>query len=157
MSNNIHVYGQGANGGHAVGLDIDGLRVLITPSGPEDDAAAVSLAKAIESTSELAERLRAAEAENVRLRTLVEKEQSALRHALMGKRRFFGRVLLTPELPGDWGGVVWLYDPDKREQGMGIRFNSLRDVRETCPELWVVGTVDGGVLLDAAPLGGAES
>lgn len=148
----IHVYGASANGGHAVGLDVGDLRVLVTPSGPECDSAAVELAKSIAATHELAERLRASEAENVRLRALVEKEQAALRHALMGKRRFFGRALLTPELPGDWSGAVWLYDPDKREQGMGLRFHSLRDVRETYPELWVVGTVDGGVLLDAAPL-----
>lgn len=148
----IHVYGAGANGGHAVGLDVGNLRVLVTPSGPEDDVAAVKLAQAVASAHELTERLRATAEDNARLRALVEKEQAAVRHMLTGNRRLFGAALLLPELAGDWTGPVWLYDPDKREKGIGLRFPSLLAVRETYPELWVVGVVDGGVLLDAAPL-----
>lgn len=149
---NIHVYGQSANGGHAVGIDFGNLRVLVTPSGPEDDAAAVKLAQTVAAAGELADRLRTAADDNARLRAAVEREQAAVRHMLSGKRRFFGVTLMLPELPGDWTGPVWLHDPDKRDRGMSLRFPSLRAVRETYPELWVVGVLDGGVLLDAAPL-----
>ena len=57
-------------------------------------------------------------------------------------------MLLKPATPGAWSGEVWLLDPTKQEQGFGLRFESLAEVRRSHPELWVVGIVDDGVLLD---------
>lgn len=148
----IHVYGQSANGGHAVGLDVGGLRVLIQPRGPEEDAAAVALAQAVEHAAGLAAELQRAQAGLRREAARADAAEAALARALEGRRALFGRALLVPELAGDWGGPVWLYDPERRERGMGLRFPSLEALRHAYPELWVAGLLDGGVLLDAAPL-----
>lgn len=161
----VTVYGlANTYGGHDVEVGVgDDFRVSIRPRGPEHDAAALDLASAIVDASavqaqiEVERRAReedraAANATFVRLSAERDAAHAALRAAVEGRRRFFGPVLCMPATEDDWSGEVWLLDPDKRESGFGLRFKSLAEVRERHPELWIVGVVNGGVLLDAARL-----
>lgn len=77
--------------------------------------------------------------------------RSALVSAINGRRRFFGPVLCVPGRDG-WAGEVWLHDPEKRERGSGLAFESLARLRELHPELWIVRTQGDGVLLDVCPI-----
>lgn len=157
------VYGTNGSGGHNVGVEVDGHQVLIQSSGPEDDAACVRLAESIENAGTLAEQLEetkrrhaeelaAAKAANEALRARLAQAEASLRAAIEGERRFFGPALCVPANAGDWSGPVWLLDPEKRENGFGLRFESVRELRAAHPELWIVDVTDGGVLVDAVPL-----
>jgi hypothetical protein len=156
-------YGQRGDGAHNVGVDLEhlGVRVLVQPSGADENKAARLVAERICDGEEHVSRLQA-EADALRLdnralwgrvaalRTELRTAQTINEAAIAGRRRFFGAVLMTPVTPGDWTGEVWLLDPAKRERGYGLRFNSLAEVRALHPELWVVRVEpDGAILLDA--------
>lgn len=161
----ITVFGQNGRGGHSVGLRAGSVAVLLTSDGPETDAACVELAHEIRSANDRLE-IRAAQVERheaeveslrAKLRVLTA-ERDALRdtieHATRGARRFNGPVLCKPHSADAWDGAVWLLDPEKQDGGFGLYFASLAEVRRAHPELWIVGLSEGGILLDARPLGG---
>lgn len=156
----IHEYMANANGARNLGFDAaEGVRVLIEPRGPEHQKRAQQVAVAfadaaleqqaqqlaldgLQAANEaLAEQLRRAKAQ-------VASATGALEASITGRRRFLGPVLMKPTRPGDWSSDVWLLDPVKQERGFGLRFDSVAEVRRAHPELWVVASVDGGVLLD---------
>lgn len=159
----ITVFGVNGRGGHNVGVTVGGITATIFSDGPEDDAACVRLAEAIErasaSLAELDEAKRLHAVEIKRLRGIVDGLEARVRDlgetqlaALEGRRRFFGPVLCVPVTAGDWAGPVWLLDPEKQDRGFGLRFESLRELRELHPELWIVDVTECGVLLDAVKL-----
>lgn len=152
----VVVYGRNSGGGHHVGTVVDGLRVLVSSDSEGTDERAVRLAEAIRDAGherEVAARdLRACNEHRRRLSAERDGARHALQAAIAGRRRFNGPVLLVPAMAGDWSGAVWLQDPEKRDRGFGLRFESLAEVREAHPELWVVGMNEHGVLLDAAVL-----
>jgi len=146
-------------GGNA-GFSVPGANVLVSPTGDGNAQTTHEVAARILDTEAWAA---AKVAEIARLDRLVselrdraERAESKLSHqrvineaAIAGKRRFFSAVLMKPTAPGDWSGEVWLMDPTKQEKGNALRFSSLAEVRAEHPELWVTGTTDDGVLLDA--------
>ncbi|MFZ5440489.1 MAG: hypothetical protein ACOZQL_10800 [Myxococcota bacterium] len=157
----IHEYMANAAGARNLGFDAaEGVHVLVQPASAEYQKRAQQVAIAFadaaleqqaqqlaldalqKANESLADQLRKARARIAELET-------ANKAAVTGRRRFFGPVLLLPPRPGDWSGEVWLVDPVKREYGRALVFDSLAEVRRMHPELWVVGVVDGGVLLDA--------
>lgn len=156
MNTDPFVYGQNGGGGRNVGLDVRGVRVLLQSDGAAEDERVLRLARDIQAGVAAldAERARAAEAtrRTERLARELDTARAALGAATTGRRRFFGPVLCRPATPGDWSGPVWLLDPEKGERGSGLRFASLAELRAVHPELWIVGCVDGGVLLDACAL-----
>ena len=158
----VFVYGRNCNGGHNVGVEVDGTRVLIESRGEEHDKEVDRLARSIAEKHEAnvvseSERL----AHHQRVRNLSEMldranerarmARSALESALNGRRRFFGPVLCVAG-PDGWSGEVWLLDPQKRESGSGLAFDSLADLREMHPELWIVRPEGDGILLDVCPI-----
>lgn len=161
------VFGTNGCGGHNVSLRVGGLYVLITSEGPEQDDRALHLAEAIEATGrdveahamrlqELRVEIEHRDAVIAALRVKLARADDALSAALDGRRRFLGPVLCVPARDGDWAGAIWLLDPDKREGGFGVHFDSLSEVRRTHPELWVIGATERGVLLDAVSIGGGR-
>lgn len=142
-----------ASGARAVSFERDGFDVRISPSTADDNQAAHALA--VRLSSEIAtisdDRVRADRLVeiNARLRARVEQLEVAAEAAVVGRRRFFGPVLVVPEAPGDWAGSVLLLDPEKKRRGQSLRFASLRELRREHPELWIVGQDADGVLLDA--------
>jgi hypothetical protein len=156
----VTVYGQRQDGARNLGLEVGGIRVLLTPPDEEHQVEAGRLAawlleQEVERGTLLA-RLRAAEEEAETLRGHLQRAREAVRAAderanaaIAGRRRFFGPVLLQPARAGDWTGEVWLLDPEKQGRGSGLRFASLAEVRAMHPELWVVGVAEDGILLDA--------
>lgn len=150
-----HQWMRRANGERAVSFRRNGFEVLVTPSNESENDAALSLAQALSREMALAadaedraERLSEA---NAKLRARVEQLEAAAEAAVVGRRRFFGPVLAVPEVAGDWAGAVLLLDPEKRHRGYSLRFGSMRVLHREHPELWVVGHVSDGVLLDATP------
>lgn len=157
MAPQITRYAPHADGRYNIGIDVtDRITVLITPRDVDAQAAAEFSATLIADQHEEVNRLRAAldESRNalIRAKANATQAENALDAALKGTRRFFGPVLLKPEMPGDWKGAVWLLDPDKQEKGWGLRFDSLADVRREYSELWIAARVNDGILLDAAPI-----
>ena len=162
----IHVFGRNASGGHNVGIDACGLRVLVESRDESTDESAVQLAQRIDAMARgvgvsifqkaVYEREISDLRETVaRMERQFVKARATLDAAVTGRRRFFGPVLLSPGSEG-WHGDVWLLDPTKEDAGMGIRFESLAALREEHPELWIVDTHPRGVILDALPLPGAQ-
>jgi hypothetical protein len=147
-----------ADGSYNLGVTVgDTVRVLVEPVSVDAQADAEKTASFIGHQTEEIARL---EQKIIELRDALTKArtsrktaESALDAALSGKRRFFGRVMMKPAMPGDWTGEVWLLDPEKQERGWGMRFQSTADVRREYPELWPVGKTHDGILLDACPLG----
>jgi len=156
----IHEYMKSASGGRNLGFDAaPGVHVLVQPidakhqkraqqvafafadAALEQQAQKLALDGLQAANESLADQLRKARARIAEL-------EAANEAAVTGRRRFFGPVLLKPARPGDWSGEVWLLDPVKKEHGRTLVFDSLAEVRQLHPELWVVGVVDGGVLLD---------
>jgi len=160
----IFVYGRNGNGGHNVGVEVDGIRVLIESRGEDHDRDVERLARTIAERHEanaVADHERRAHREAVlHLSEMIDRAneraraaKSALECAIPGRRRFFGPVLCVPGRDG-WSGEVWLLDPEKRDRGAGIQFDSLAHLREVHPELWIVRTEGEGVLLDVCALSG---
>jgi hypothetical protein len=153
-------YGQRTgDGARNVGVDLDGVRLLVQPSSAKDNGAARALAERIISDEDarlvLAVQLEAERNDAARLREQIRRleaklsEQRAINEAaIAGRRRFFGPVLMKP-VAADWAGEVWLLDPERKERGSGLRFASVAEVRALHPELWIVAITDDGVLLDA--------
>lgn len=148
-----HQWMKRANGERAVSFRRGGFEVMVTPGDESQNEAALSLAQVL--SREMAhaadaearsERLSAVAA---RLRARVEQLEAAAEAAITGRRRFFGPVLVVPEKAGDWAGPVLLLDPEKRYRGTALRFGSMRELHREHPELWIVGPVADGVLLDA--------
>lgn len=160
----IHEYMTTASGARNLGFEAaPGVNVLVQPSDAEHQKRAqqVALAFADAALEQQAQRLAldGLQAANESLADQLRKARARIAEldaaneaSLTGRRRFFGPVLLKPSMPGDWAGQVWLLDPVKQEHGRALVFGSLAEVRRLHPELWVVGIVDGGVLLDALPL-----
>lgn len=158
----VFVYGRNGNGGHNVGLEVDGTRVLIESRGEEHDKEVERLARSIAERHEanaVAEGEREAHRHREReLSQMVKRAnerarmaRSALESVLNGRRRFFGPVLCVAGRDG-WSGEVWLLDPQKRESGSGLAFDSLAHLREMHPELWIVRPEGDGILLDVCPI-----
>jgi len=158
----VFIYGRNGNGGHNVCVEVDGTRVLVESRGEEHDKEVERLARSIAEKHEanvVAEGER--RANNQRVRDLSEMlnranerarmARSALQSALNGRRRFFGPVLCVAG-PEGWAGEVWLLDPEKRESGSGLVFDSLAHLREMHPELWIVRPHADGILLDVCPI-----
>jgi hypothetical protein len=158
----VFIYGRNGNGGHNVGVAVDGTRVLIESRGEEHDKEVERLARSIAEKHEAnvvsdGER-RAHKVTVSRLSESLERAnerarmaRSALESALNGRRRFFGPVLCVAG-PDGWSGEVWLLDPQKRESGFGLVFDSLAHLREMHPELWIVRPEVDGILLDVCPI-----
>jgi len=146
-------YAQKADGSRNVGVQIGAVSVLFQPSGPEHDADAERLAEqvagAADHLAQLGLDVANKSASIADLRRRVEASEARLSASLDGKRRFFGPVLVKPNTDGDWGGTVWALDPEKQEGGRGIMFASLAELRLEHPELWPIGVMDGGILMDA--------
>lgn len=143
----------------------DGVRVRVEPTHKSNNEAALRWAELIASSAlariTVEAQTTAVQNENSDLRAKVQKLEALVADlravneaAITGRRRFFTPVLLKPATPGAWNGEVWLLDPTKQERGFGLRFESLAEVRRSHPELWVVGIVDDGILLDG--FGGAR-
>lgn len=157
----IHEYMANSAGARNLGFDAaDGVHVLIQPSSAEHQKRAqqVAVAFADAALEQQAQQLAldGLQAANETLSNSARRGRASLSSSALrwrpsptGRRRFFGPVLMKPARPGEWDGEVWLLDPEKRERGFSLRFESLAEVRQLHPELWVVGVVDGGVLLDA--------
>lgn len=159
----VHVYGRNGSGGRNVGIETDGMKLLVYSTNEGTDAAALALAHRIvdrEDARVAAEaQIATARAEAMHLRELLDRAESSLRdarHALQvaidGRRRFFGPVLCEPASVAGWEGPIWLLDPQKRDRGTGLRFASLAELRMRHPELWIVRVEGTSILLDAAPL-----
>ena len=157
QDNRIHRYADLGDGRRNLGIDVsEHVSVLISPQSTAAQEEAERVATLfVDHRSEL-EHMRSALSE---CRGAIEKAkaraiaaESALSAALSGTRRLFGRVLMKPSTAGAWNGEVWLLDPERKERGLGLRFDSVADVRIAYPELWVVDVTNDGVLLDAAPL-----
>lgn len=158
----VFIYGTNAVGGRNVGVELDGLRILVESKGEDTNEDAVRLARSIAERHE-ANVVAAGEREQHRRKVLelcamidranerAALARSALVSAIEGRRRFFGPVLCVPGRDG-WAGEVWLHDPEKRERGSGLVFESLARLRELHPELWIVRTEGDGVLLDVCPI-----
>jgi len=156
----IHEYMANAAGARNLGFDAaEGVRVLIQPSGSEHQKRAqqVAIAFADAALEQQAQKLAldGLQSANESLADLLRKARARIAEleaaneaSLTGRRRFLGPVLMKPTRPGDWSGDVWLLDPVKQERGFGLRFDSVSEVHRAHPELWVVASVDGGVLLD---------
>lgn len=163
----IFVYGKNAGGGRNVGVEVDGIRVLVESSGEETDKAAEKLARSIAERHE-ANTVAEGERESFRRKELelcarIDREvartreaRSALACVINGRRRFFGPVLCVAG-PNGWGGEVWLQDPEKRDRGMGLSFSSLVELRRIHPELWIVRPEGDGILLDVCPIRETET
>lgn len=141
------------NGSRTLGVRMGSVSVLLQPDGEEHQADAQRIAEQI---SGAADRMAQLEAEVsskgaviADLRRRVEASEARLGALLDGKRRFFGPVLVKPNTPGDWTGTAWALDPDKQEGARGIMFASLSALRWEHPELWPIGVMDGGILMDA--------
>ena len=158
----IFIYGRNGNGGHNVGVKVDGTMVLIESRGEEHDKDVERLARSIAEKHEanaVAEGERRAHHQRVRnLSEMLDRAngrarmaRSALESVLNGRRRFFGPVLCVAG-PDGWSGEVWLLDPQKRESGSGLAFCSLAHLREMHPELWIVRPEGDGILLDVCPI-----
>jgi len=154
-------YGLGLDGSRRLAVDVeDGVRVLVEPIGSGHNghaemwAAKISDQAIWEASANATidglrnERDSLIKRIGVLARQLAEQKTIA-EAAVTGRRRFFGPVLLVPVTPGDWSREVWLLDPVKGFKGRGLRFASLAEVRSLHPELWIVGTTDSGILLDA--------
>lgn len=158
---NVTRYGLGLDGTRRFAVEVqDGVRVLVEPTGSDNndpaeawaakisdqaiwEASAAATIKGLRNERDaLVERIGLLERRLAEQRTIAEA-------AVAGRRRFFGPVLLVPVVPGDWSREVWLLDPVKGFRGRGLRFASLAEVRSLHPELWIVGTTESGVLLDA--------
>lgn len=146
-------------GGNA-GVSVPGANVLVSPTGSGDAQRAHEVAAAILDTearfSVLVKQIEDRDRDVARMQARIDQLQSRLDHqcvinkaAIEGKRRFFSAVLMKPKTPGDWTGEVWLMDPVKQEKGNALRFSSLAEVHAEHPELWVTGTTEDGVMLDA--------
>lgn len=152
----ISVYGRNHSGGHNIGVTLpNGTSVLIYSRHEGEDARARELADRIVDGEHALHAMRTErdQARSQRNTALAEASRldRSLRSAIAGRRRFFGPVLCRPA-GTDWSGPVWLLDPTKQERGLGLRFESLEELRQQHPELWPVGTLEGGVLLDASTL-----
>jgi hypothetical protein len=153
----IHHYADQGGGRHNIGVDVsENVTVLVSPRSVAAQPEAERIAAIFVDHQAEMERARL---ELEECRTSLERAkaravqaEAALDAAMTGRQRLFGRVLMKPATPGAWDGAVWLLDPEKQEKGMGIRFDSAAEVRQSYPELWVVGMTADGVLLDAAPL-----
>lgn len=146
-------YGAGLDGTRAVSVHLDGAKVLVSPAHATDNETALALAQRIatgeQTVAEQAARIAELEGQARRIRGDLRQLRATHEAALTGRRRFFGPVLMKPARAGEWGGEVWLVDPEKRERGRALVYANAAEVRALHPELWVVGVVDGGVLLDA--------
>ncbi len=155
-----------ANGTRALAVQLEeGVRALVEPLTEDlneraelaarriaDQAQATTAAEvqisALEvANADLAEQLRRARARIGELEAINEA-------ATTGRRRFFGPVLMQPAVPGEWGGAVWLLDPEKGTRGRGLHFSSVAEVRALHPELWVVSASVDGIILDVTPSAG---
>lgn len=163
----IFVYGRNVGGGRNIGVDLDGVRVLVESHSPETDAAADRVARQIAerhdanvvAAGERAEHRRVVASLTGRIdiqRARARSAESALASAIEGRRRFFGPVLLVAGRDG-WGGEVWLMDPEKRERGSALTFGSLAALRAAHPELWVVCPDGDGILMDVCAIPRVES
>lgn len=163
MTSEIFIYGVNSAGGRNIGIDIDGTRILVESRGEKHDHHVENVSRAI---VEKLDALRISESERAAHRAKVEElsdmiqranfraksARDALVAAIEGRRRFFGPVFVVPCIDGDWSGEVWLLDPEKRDRGYGLRFSSLRILREEHPELWIVRPDGDGILLDVCPM-----
>lgn len=157
----LHHYSDQGDGRRNIGVDVgDHVTVLVSPRSADAQSEAERIASLLLDHQAEVGLVRTAlsECQSARAGALkrASMAEAALNAALSGKRRFFGRVLMKPTTAGNWEGAVWLLDPDKQEMGLGLRFDSVADVRRAYPELWVVGMTADGVFLDASPLGGAS-
>lgn len=141
----VAVFGADQDGRRSAQVDLPRFRVLVTPHDKEANKEAAEAAWFIGDRLTLVYVLKEQAA---KLRAENGSLQSRLASALTGKRRLFGRVLLVAGKDG-WGGEVWLQDPEKRDAGMALRFESLAECRQSHPELWPIGVADGCVLMDA--------
>lgn len=161
MNTNVTTYSTRENGARALGLQpTEGVSVLITPSTAAENARAAEIAKQFLNAEQVDEArvtcigLQRAEIEALKTRLREAQVRIAALErineaAILGRRRFFGPVLMKPAVAGDWSGEVWLMDPTKRERGTALRFKTVAEVRALHPELWVIGTSSDGVMLDA--------
>lgn len=152
-------YMQRNDGTRALGVTVDGVQITLTPNSEsqklarqiaqrivdaELDARAQKVA--IDGLQHANEKLAARVRE---LRAQLADAETRIDAALTGKRRLFGRVLLLVETNGE----TWLMQPEKRESGFALRFDSLAECRRAHPELWPTGEIDGGcVVMDGLPL-----
>lgn len=151
----VTTYGRAHHGGRSCAIELRGLRVLINSDGPEQDAGTQALASDLLTMDwqlEVARR----EADHAKKTAEVahadaNASRESLGAVLVGRRRFFGPVLLVPGANG-WDEEVWLLDPEKGERGTGLRFGSLRILWINHPELRPVGVHGQGILLDALAL-----
>lgn len=79
----------------------------------------------------------------------LQTERARVRKLLHGGR-FFGRVLVV--LSDD--GAVWVQDPEKRDAGMGFRFESLADLWRTWPDIRPVSWQGGDMICESFAIGG---
>lgn len=156
----ITQYGARGGGARALGLTVDGIAVLVTPSTADENVKAARLAEQIcdaglvdavrvETINGLKADLDAAKARASQAAARIAALEAINAAAIAGRRRFFGPVLMKPAIDGNWAGEVWLLDPEKKERGVGLRFASVAEVRALHPELWVIGATADGVMLDA--------
>lgn len=143
-----------ADGSYNLGVDVgDSVHVLVEPTNIDAQAHAEEtaslLARQTDKITDLEREVATLRESLQRVRAARDAAETSLSHVLTGERRFFGQVLVKPATPGAWDGEVWLLDPEKQERGWGMRFASMADVRREYPELWPVGVVEGGILLDA--------
>lgn len=154
MSHLTH-YAAQEDGRHNIGVSIgETITVLVTPHSAAAQADAEQVAALIDdhvtSRRHDSEALAACRDSLALALSRAASVEAAIDAVMLGKRRFFGRVLMKPATPGAWSGPVWLLDPDKQENGLGLRFESTMEVRHSFPELWVIGMTSDGVLLDVA-------
>ena len=147
------------SGGNA-GVSLEGANVLVSPAGNGNAQRAVEVARMVLDLEAIAAPLRveigdlARKNETLRdlvtgLRAQLDEAERRNVSALTGRRRFFSEVLMVPAKKGEWAGEVWLLDPVKKFLGQALTFKSAAEVHELHPELWVIGTTEEGVLLDA--------
>lgn len=158
----VTVYGFGLDQTRRASVQVaEGVRVEVVPTSRSDNDAALMWANQISAMAvgKLAEdtRVAALKRENEELRAQVRRLEGRMTDlweineaAIKGRRRFFSEVVARPVHSGKWDAEVWLLDPVKLENGRGLRFESLDEVRRLHPELWVRGvTPAGDLILDA--------
>jgi len=162
----MHIYGANPSGGRNVGIEIDGLSVLITSNGPEDNARARQLGELLEAPLEAVELVLQAQGRLHTYQSIAESKDEVIHklEARIAELRakldvaakeasrpyFFGPVLLARASDDDteWTGEVDLLDPVRRDRGWGMRFASVAAVFAEYPRLNFLCTTEHGVLLD---------
>ncbi len=152
-------YMRRGDGTRALGVRVGGVQITLTPDADSQKLARQIAARIVDAELDAKAQqvaLDGLQHANEALATRVRELRAALADAerrvdaaVTGKRRLFGRVLLRVES----SGVTWLMQPEKREAGFCLRYESLAECRRAHPELWPTGELDGGcIVMDGLPL-----